>query len=423
MITIAVGLGAAIISFLIMLGFQETVKNKIYGFSSHILITKFTMNNSMQEQPFDFNINLVEHKEDFPMVSKIQEYAHKPGLIKTDDEVMGVIFKGVGQSFDLERFRDNMLEGEFIHLPDSGFSQEVVLSKIISDKVNVHVGEDIIVHFFQNPPRFRRFKVTGIYQTNLSEYYDSRIIIGDLRMIKGLNGWADSVAGGLEVFIDFDKYDRSALLSSYMSQANEAIWNSNLSFLEKIYGTGIAFTSFDFEQAALDDARERIGESMDYDLYIEKTSDKYIQVFEWLGLINRQVLILLGIILFVVCVNMISVVLILVMERTQMIGMLKALGSTNKLVRSVFIYSGVNLIAKGLFFGNALGIGLCYLQDKFKFMKLNPHDYYMSYVPIGWSLETILILNALIFAIVTIVLLVPTKLITNINPIKAIRFD
>jgi lipoprotein-releasing system permease protein len=285
----------------------------------------------------------------------------------------------VGKSFDLNRFRENMVEGEFIHFPDSGYAREVVISREISNKIQAAVGDDIVIHFFQNPPRFRKLKVTGIYETNLADYFDSQMILGDLRLVQRLNDWADSVAGGIQVYIKNPELAEEALVN--------------------------------------------IGESMDYDLYIEKTSDTYMQVFEWLGLINRQVFILLGVILTVVCVNMISVVLILVMERTQMVGMLKALGATDKTIRSIFIYNGINLILKGLAFGNVLGLGLCYLQHRFKFVQLNPHDYYMRYVPISWNWEVVLLLNLAVFAIVTLVLLVPTAIVARINPIKAIRFD
>ena len=152
-------------------------------------------------------------------------------------------------------------------------------------------------------------------------------------------------------------------------------------------------------------------------------SEKYVQVFEWLGLINRQVNILLGVILTVVCVNMISVVLILVMERTQMIGLLKAMGANNRLIRSVFIYNGINLIAKGLLYGNVVGLGVCYVQYKFRLIQLNPHDYYMNFVPISWDWSVIVILNLIVLAVVTLVLLVPTAIVSRVNPIKAIRFD
>ena len=377
--SIALGLAASIVAFLIMKGFQETVKEKIYSFSGHILITKFSMNNSMEEQPMDYKIDLYEQQESYPFIRHIQEYAKKVGVVKTDEEALGVLIKGVGRSFDQESFGENMVKGEFIQFQDSGYSSQVVLSRIIAAKLNKDVGDEIIVHFFQNPPRFRRLKVTGIYETNLSEYFDSRVIIADIAMIQRLNDWPDSVAGGLEVFVADP---------------------------ENIDNAGIA-----------------IGEMMDFDLNIERVSDRYIQVFEWLELLSRQVNILLGIILTVVCVNMISIVLILVMERTQMIGMLKAMGASNGLVRSVFIYNGVNLILKGLLLGNIFGLGLCFIQDKFKLIELNPRDYYMSFVPISWHWEIVLILNFITLGLVTLILLLPTMAISRITPIKAIRFD
>lgn len=378
-VSIAIGLSAALVSFLIMEGFQQTVKNKMYSFSSHMVITKFTMNNSPEEQPFFYNIDLYHNYKKYGYIDHIQEYSHKAGMIKAEDEVLGVVFKGVGQSFNLKTFQENLKEGRFIEMSDSSYAREVVISRDIADKILAKVDDDIIVHFFQNPPRFRRLKVVGIYETNLSDYYDSKVILGDIRLIQRLNDWADSVAGGLEVYVnDLNK---------------------------------------------IDEAYANIGEDMDYDLYIEKISDKYVQVFEWLGLISRQVSILLGVILTVVCVNMISVVLILVMERTQMIGLLKAMGATNRLIRSVFIYNGVSLVLKGLLFGNLLGLGLCYIQYKFRLVKLNPHDYYMDFVPISWDWEMVMLLNILVFAVVTVVLLLPTAIVARINPIKAIRFD
>ncbi|MBA4055537.1 MAG: ABC transporter permease, partial [Marivirga sp.] len=177
------------------------------------------------------------------------------------------------------------------------------------------------------------------------------------------------------------------------------------------------------DPAHVDEAGYAIGENMDFDLNIERISDKFIQVFEWLHLLSRQVNILLGIILIVVCVNMISIVLILVMERTQMIGMLKALGANNPFIRSIFIFNGVNLVIKGLLLGNLIGLGLAFLQDQFRIVKLNPHDYYMSFVPISWNWEIVILLNILTFLVVTVVLLIPTMVIARINPIKTIRFD
>ncbi|MEQ8425846.1 MAG: ABC transporter permease, partial [Cyclobacteriaceae bacterium] len=229
-VSIAIGLSAAIVSFLIMEGFQETIKNKIYSFSSHMIVTRFTMNNSLEEQPFFYNIELYNNYQKYGYVDHVEEYAHKAGLIKTDDEVLGVVFKGVGKSFDLNRFKQNLVEGEFLHLPDSGYAFETVISRTIANKIQVKVNDEIIVHFFQNPPRFRKLKVVGLYETNLSDNFDSKVIIGDIGLVARLNDWADSVAGGLEVFVKDPK--------------------------------------------DIDAAYAAIGEDMDYDLYIEKVRDR-----------------------------------------------------------------------------------------------------------------------------------------------------
>jgi len=375
--SIGVGLAATIVSFLIMKGFQETVKNKIFSFTGHLVITRMTMSSSTEEDPLNYHLDVL--KQNNPRIDHVQEYAHKPGLIKTDDEVLGTLVKGVGKSFDVKAFQQNMLEGDFITFSDSSYARQVVISKIISNKLKLKVGDDIVVHFFQNPPRFRKLKITGIYQTNLSEYFDNKVILADIRMIQRLNDWSDSLAGGIEVFV------------------------KNASDIDEV---GYA-----------------IGDATDFDVAIDRVSDKFSQVFEWLNLVSRQVNVLLAIILIVVCVNMISIVLILVMERTQMIGMLKALGAANGLVRSVFMFSGINLIVKGLILGNVVGLGLCWIQDYFKIVKLNPHDYYMNVVPISWNWEIVFFLNLITFSVVTVVLLVPTLVIARIEPIKAIRFD
>jgi lipoprotein-releasing system permease protein len=377
--SIGIGLGATIISFLILRGFQDTVKEKIYSFSGHMVVTKFTMNNSMEETPLDYNTDFYNDFRSVKGIRHVQEFAHKTGLIKTDDEVLGVVLKGIGKSYDTSAFSSNMIEGRFIHLPDSGYSSEVLLSKRIARKIKANVGDQVIIHFFQNPPRFRRLTVTGIYETNLSEYFDDKIIIGDLRLIARLNEWADSIAGGLEVFV------------SDVNRIPEIAWEA--------------------------------GERIDFDWNIMPVSEKYIQVFEWLHLLSRQVNILLIIILTVVCVNMISVILILVMERTQMIGLMKAMGAGDRLIRSIFIYNGASLVLKGMVLGNFVGLGFCFLQDRYKFITLNAQDYYMSFVPISWHWELVALLNVITFVIVTLVLLLPTAIISRIDPIKAIRFD
>jgi lipoprotein-releasing system permease protein len=391
--TIAIGLAAAIVSFLIMRGFQTAVKQKIYSFTNHLVITKFTMNNAVEEQPFNFHIGLYEHPARFPFIKHVQEYSHKAGLIKTEGEVLGIIFKGVGRGTSNfaespDYFKENMVEGRFIHFNDSTYSREVVMSRVIANKMEAKVGDDIILHFFQNPPRFRRLKIVGLYETNLSDYFDGKVLIGDLRMVQQLNGWNANEAGGLEVTLDMNQFGAFDLWKrGLLNQRSVPEEIDTILYEEPVPAS---LFSFDYDRAALENARVKI---------------------------------LLVIILIVISVNMISVILILVMERVPMVGVLKALGATNQTVRSVFMYSGMSLIARGLVWGNFIGLGLCWVQDQFKIMKLNPHDYYVSYVPIEWSVWTVIVLNLIIFGIVSLVLLLPAHWMVKISPVKAIRFD
>ncbi|MBN8577219.1 MAG: ABC transporter permease [Cytophagales bacterium] len=427
-VSIAVGLAAALVSFLIMHGFQSAVKDKIYSFSNHLLVTRFTMSNAVEEQPFDYRIDLYTNPQQFPFVQHVQEYSHKAGLVKTESEVLGIVFKGVGKSFNTQALTSTLQEGRFIQFSDSTYSNEVVISRVIADKLSARVGDVLTIHFFQNPPRFRRLTVVGIYETNLSEYFDNKIIIGDIGLVQRLNDWAPHLAGGLEVQLNLNHFNYFALLredfSTYSENVQMAIESNPEIENEKLaYWTALLNYKFDYDRAALEVAARQIGDSMDYDLYLETVRSKYIQVFEWLDLIKRQVKILLVIILVVICVNMISVLLIMVMERTPMVGILKAMGATNKFIRNVFLQTGTHLIVRGLLWGNFLGLGVCWLQYQFKLIRLNPHDYYMEYVPVQWSWGTVVLLNLIVFATVLIVLLLPTRFIARINPIQAIRFD
>ncbi|MEM8567686.1 MAG: ABC transporter permease [Bacteroidota bacterium] len=376
--SIGIGLAVMIVSFLILKGFQDTVTNKIYGFSSHLQVTKYSLGNSFEEIPISLDNDFLENYDQYDLIDHVQEFSLKAGLLKSE-ETQGVIVKGVSERFDQNRFNENLISGRFIDFSDPNYAKEVVISQTIADKLILEVDDDIIIHFFMNPPRPRKLKVVGIYETNLADYYDDKFILGDIRMIQRLNNWGDSLAGGLEVFVK--------------------------------------------DVNRVDEAEALLDEILDYQLYVEKVSDKYIQVFEWLFLISRQVNIFLGIILFVVCVNMVSIILILIMERTQMIGLLKGLGATNHQIRRIFSYNGIRLITKGLIVGNLLGVGICLIQYYFKIIPLEAKDYYMNYVPIGWDWQIIIFLNALTLAVVGLIIILPTLAIVKVDPIKAIKFD
>lgn len=376
--SIGFGLAIMIISFLILKGFQHKIQEKIFGFGGHLQVTKFTLSRSYEEDPISKDLALFNDFSGYKYIDHIQEFANKAGLLKANDEVEGIVLKGISNTFDLSKFEQNIVAGNLPALNEESTTNEIMLSQIIADKLNLKVGGDALLYFIQNPPRVRKIAVCGIYETGMEDF-DEKIILGDIRLVQRINNWPDSLVGGFEIFLkDFDQVDY------YQSK------------LEDVVG---------------------------YELYIEKISDKYAEIFDWLLLLNRNVVIFLSLTLFVACFNMVSILLILIMERTQMIGVFKALGATNKFVRKIFIYNGMQLIVKGLLLGNFIGITFGFLQSKFQFLSLDPKSYYMEFVPIEWDWGIILLLNILTFVMVSLVLTIPTMIISTISPIKSIRFD
>ena len=376
--SIGIGLGIMIISFLILKGFQLKIQDKIISFGGHLQVTKFTLSRSYEEDPISKDLALFKDYSEYEYIDHIQEYANKAGLLKANEEVEGIVLKGVSSSFDMTKFEQNIVAGKFPDLSQDKSVNDIMVSQNIADKLNLNIGEDAILYFIQNPPRVRRLTVSGIYETGMEDF-DEKIILGDIRLIQRINNWPDSLVGGFEIFLtDFDKADH------YQS------------VLEDVVG---------------------------YELYIEKISDKFAEIFDWLSLLNRNVVIFLSLTLFVASFNMVSILLILIMERTQMIGVFKGLGAANKLIRRIFIYNGMRLIAKGLLLGNVIGISFGFLQSKFEFLTLDPKSYYMEFVPIEWNWGIIILLNVMTFAMVSLALTIPTMIISTISPIKSIRFD
>jgi len=372
---VSIGLGLAVmtLSFLIMLGFQNTIKKKIYDFTGHIQITRYLTGNSYTERPAS-----IDSLSNNPKIDRIQPFGYKYGLIQNEEEVEGVIFKGVDESFDKISFSQYLIDGRFIEFKPTGISTEIVVSKKEADKMKLTVGSDILMHFIQEPPRTRKLSVVGIYETGMEDF-DDKLLLGDINLVRRLNNWQENQAGGYEVFVN--------------------------------------------SPDDVDEVYSGLFDDIGYDLFVQKTSVKYIQIFEWLSLINNNVNILIFMVLFVASFNMISIVLILILERTTMIGTLKSLGATDGLIRKIFVYSGVKLIVFGLIVGNILGLGLASLQYHLKIFPLDATNYYMSYVPIEFDWYIIGALNLLIFTLVSLVLFLPTLFISRIQPITAIKFD
>jgi lipoprotein-releasing system permease protein len=376
--SIMLGIAVLIISFSILEGFKHKIQNKIFSFGSHMQVTKYDLHKSYEESPLSIHSDLFLHPEKIQEISHIQVYSMKPGLLKTKEEVMGVVMKGIGRDFGLDRFKQNIVEGSFIKFNDTTYSQDILVSRKIADKMRLKTGDSLLMFFVQYPPRFKKLAIKGIYETGLEEL-DDQVIIGDIKLNQNLNNWADTLVGGYEIYIK------------------------------------------NFSQ--LDEVSQKVFEVMDYDMQLEKITDKYLQIFDWLTLLRRNVRIFLVLILFVACFNMVSTIFIMIMERTNMIGLLKALGARNDQVHAIFIYNGLFIILRGMLFGNLIGLGFCALQYYFKLIPLDPENYYMSSVPIEWNWLMIVLLNLLIFVMISLVLVIPVFIISRISPIKAIKFN
>lgn len=376
--SIGMGLAILIIGFLVLGGFKDTIRDKMVSFEGHLQIVKYTLSSSFEEQPIAKDSSVLHLLQSLPETEKTMYYAHKTGLLKANDEVEGVLLKGIDKNFDSLEFNTNMIEGHFIHLNDSSDTKEIVISRKLADKLLLHIGDRPLLYFIQDPIKVRRLTIAGIYETGMEDF-DERVLLGDLKLVQNVNDWPDSLVGGVTVHIK------------------------------------------DFHQ--LDSYYEAIKHELPADMYPEKVTDKYREIFDWLELLNTNVAILITITLFVASFNMISILLIMIMERTPMIGMLKAVGADNMTIRKIFTYNGIRLILRGMLVGNTIGIGFGLLQDKFRLIPLDPENYYMSYVPISWDFTSILLVNFFTLLLVSLVLLLPTLIISRMNPVQSIRFD
>lgn len=376
--SVAIGIAVSLISFMILGGFQREISDKVYSFTGHFQVMKFMSSNAFEESPTSTNSNFYQNYTQNDAIKHVQVFAHKPGLLKGDDEVEGVLMKGIGPDFDSLSFGNSLVKGRFIQFSDSGAVNEVVLSTKIANKLMLDVGDRVIMYFVQDPPRFRRLEIVGLYETFL-ENFDDRIILGDIQTIRNLSSWTEDQVGGFEVFVHNP---------------------DNIASIQKpLYA------------------------DLDYDLRLISIQDKYLEIFDWLQLLNNNVYVFLTLILFVAAFNMVSILFILIMERTQMIGILKALGARNRQIRRVFVWNGVRIIGRGLLIGNSLAFVIGFLQDRFQLIPLNPENYYMSFVPIFWNWPVFVAINIAVLVVTTLVLFIPAMLISNIQPIKAIRFD
>lgn len=379
-IAISLGMIVMITSLSIVRGFQEEIRNKIIGFGSHIQITSYDSHNTYEASPIDKDQDFYPEIEEVEGVNHIQVFATKAGIIKTKEEIYGVVVKGVGSDFDWSFFNDKLKKGKTFSINDSIIADSILLSKTIANKMQLDVGDKMFIYFIQENGQLRPkdFIVAGIYQSGL-EQFDNIIVLTDIAHIQKRNGWTNNQVGGFEITIDKFK--------------------------------------------DLDKLDEFIYENIGYDLHSKTIQQQNPDIFNWLELQDLNVVIIIILMLVVAIINIVSALLILILERVRTIGILKAMGMSNWSVRKIFIYNAVYLIIRGLFWGNIIGIGLCLLQLQFGFLKLPEESYFVPVVPIKLELINILLLNAGTLFVCVLMLIIPSLVVSKISPIKAIRFD
>jgi len=382
---IALGLSIMILSIAIVTGFKKEIQNKVIGFGSHIIIENLGTNSSFEAAPISKNQVFYSQLPKINGIKHIQRFATKAGIIKTKDAIEGTILKGVDTDFDWTFFQKYLEEGSVLKIDSSLRSNEILISRSIANILKIKIYDEINIYFIQEPPKVRKFKITGIYNTGLGEY-DKMYLICDIKHIQRLNSWSSDKISGFEVLIDdFDKIDE--MQNIVFSKAG------NIFF---------------------DDGSK---------LNIKSIKETNPAIFEWLELTNMNVQIILILMTLVAGINMISGLLIIILERTNMIGILKALGANNLSIRKVFLYNSFFFIGKGFLWGNLIGIGLSLIQLSFNIIPLEPTTYYLTSVPINLNLTHILILNLVSMLIVFLMMLLPAILISYIEPIKAIKFN
>jgi len=376
---IALGMAVMIIAIAIVTGFKSEIRDKVIGFGSHIQITNYDSNSSLESSPIDKNQSFYPTLDTVSGIRHIQVFATKAGIIKTDDEILGAIIKGIGSDFDWSFFKNNIIEGKNFEVIDSAKTNDILISKHIASKLKLKAGDGLLMYFIQRPPRMRKFKIAGIYETGLEEF-DKQYIFADIAHIQKLNDWSKDQVGGFEVLInDYDDLDEIG---------------------EQVYLNIIGS-----------------------ELFSQTIRESNAQIFDWLDLQNMNVMIILILMVLVAGINMISALLVLILERTNMIGILKALGIQNRGIRKVFLYIATYLIGKGLLWGNLIGLTLCIIQQQFGIFTLDQESYYVSVVPINIDVLHILLLNSGTLIICVLMLIIPSYVITRITPVKAIRFN
>ena len=383
---VAIGLAVMIISVSVVLGFKHTIRDKVVGFGCHIQVADFMSLQTNENYPIQMGDSMVNVLKKTPGVKHVQRFANKQGILKTENDFLGVVFKGVGPEYDTTFIHQNMVEGSIPKFSDEASKNKILVSKEMANKLNIKVGQKIFSYFIDNQGlRVRRFTVEGIYQTNLKQY-DQIICYTDLYTAVKLNGWEDDQTSGAEITVnDFNRVNE--VEDILVHKVNRTI--------------------------------DKYGET-----YSSKTIQEINpQIFSWLDLLDLNVWIILALMIAVAGVTMISGLLIIILERTTMIGVLKALGARNRVVRHSFMWFAVFIIGKGMLIGNIIALGLIALQSTTGIVKLDPTTYYVETVPVEYAWLPFVVINIATLIISVLVLIAPSYLISHIHPAKSMRYE
>lgn len=372
------GLGVMLLSIAIVKGFKSEIREKVRGFNGDIQYIKYDLNSSYENSPFVLNDEILAETRNYKGVTHAAPFATKPGIIKANEEIEGVIFKGVDQSYNWSDFKKMLIAGSSINFKDSvQATKEIIISDFLAKRLNLKVGDDFLMYFIQQSLRKRKFTIVGIYNTGVEEV-DKTYIIGAISLVKKINNWSANEVGGYEIRLDnFNRLDEySANLSNLLPPQIKTI----------------------------------------------SVKDNYPVIFDWLSLLDVNAQVVLVLMLIVAVINMISALLIMILERTHMIGLLKALGESNWGIRKIFLYQASYLVGLGMVLGNIFGLGLGYFQQKTHFFKLDEASYYMKFIPVEFNLLDIFLINIGTLVVCLLVLIIPSMLVSKISPVKAITF-
>lgn len=378
--SIALGVAVLIVAFSVLNGFKKSIRQKIIGFEGHLQIMKFSGRSVYEDAPFKISDSLKNALLHIKGIERVQTYIRKPVLITANGETEGVVLRGISKDFKSSEFLHFLKAGHFIQFDDSSSEKQILISKKIADRLKLSIGQSVVICFVQDPPKIRKLKIEGIYETYLEEL-DEGMVLGSANLLQKINNWQKDEYGGIDVFLNDDA-----------ASQNQIHWEN------------------------------KIAQQLPYELGVLSAERKYYRLSDWFQLLDKNVLIILAVIMVVAAFNVSAMILIMVTERTHMIGVLRSLGARTLDVVKVFFYNGIRILLPGLLFGNIIGGGFYLMQKHFKIVKLNPENYYLDHVPLLIDPLTIVLVNVGAIVWVIFLLIAPSLSVNKIKLINALKF-